>query len=298
MSKVAPAFAAFVAPAHERAELWRTALGFGLVVAAYLVAAFGVVSLYYFIGPRRSGGEALAEGQDPFALLLLLASFLSVWLALAGVVRRLHRRPFFTLFGAPSRLVRDFGFGMVGFTVVVGGLGALALPALPMLAPALPLSVWLLLLPLALLAVLVQTGAEELVFRAYLLQQLGARFPASPVAWAVVPALIFGFAHYGPGLSGVSGLWVVLVTTLFGLIAADLTARTGGIGLAWGMHFANNVLAILVISALPGFDGLALLRLSEPSARVLVGLILFDMVLLVLLWGGFRLVLRRRGFAR
>jgi DNA-directed RNA polymerase subunit RPC12/RpoP len=38
--------------------------------------------------------------------------------------------------------------------------------------------------------VLIQTGAEEVLFRGYLQQQLAARF-ASPIAWMVLPSAIF-----------------------------------------------------------------------------------------------------------
>ncbi len=50
-------------------------------------------------------------------------------------------------------------------------------------------------------ACLIQTGAEELVFRGYLQQQLAARF-ASPLIWMVLPALIFGAVHYDPATAG------------------------------------------------------------------------------------------------
>ncbi|WP_338153259.1 CPBP family intramembrane glutamic endopeptidase [Pseudophaeobacter leonis] len=57
---------------------------------------------------------------------------------------------------------------------------------------------WLGLLPLSLLAVLVQVSAEEVVFRGYLQQALAARFK-SPVIWLVAPSALFGLAHYMPG---------------------------------------------------------------------------------------------------
>jgi len=150
-------------------------------------------------------------------------------------------------------------------------------------------------LPLALLGLLIQTGAEEAVFRGYMQQQLAARF-ATPVAWMGVPALLFGLAHYAPGLGPVSPWLIVLVTGFFGVIAADLTARSGGIGLAWGIHFANNVIAVLVISAMAGLDGLALFRVSDPAggAMGLDVLLVADMALMALVWGLARLWLRGR----
>jgi uncharacterized protein len=43
----------------------------------------------------------------------------------------------------------------------------------------------------------------------------------------------------------------------FGLIAADLTARTGSIGAAWGFHFANNTMAITILATDGTITGLS-----------------------------------------
>jgi membrane protease YdiL (CAAX protease family) len=208
-------------------------------------------------------------------------------------VRLVHGRGWRSLFGHPPRVLADFGLGAAAMLGVGGGLGLLALPFLPGLEPALPGGQWLALLPLAVAALLIQTGAEELVFRGYLQQQLAARF-ARPLVWMLLPSALFGLAHYAPDQAGHSAWLVVAATGLFGLIAADLTARSGSLGLAWGLHFANNVLAILVISAMPGLDGLALFRLGEDAGALMVPLLGFDMALMVAVWGACRLWLRRR----
>jgi membrane protease YdiL (CAAX protease family) len=160
--------------------------------------------------------------------------------------------------------------------------------------PGLPLRAWLALLPLTLLGILVQTGAEELVFRGYLLQQLAARF-RSPLAWMVLPSILFGLVHYVPGMPGSTALILVLGATLFGLFAADLTAATGSIGAAWGFHFANNVLALAVLATDGTITGLALYLTpytadAEGAARLAL---LADYALLTAAWALCRLALRR-----
>ena len=45
---------------------------------------------------------------------------------------------------------------------------------------------------------------------------------------------------------------------LFGLAAADLTARSGSLGPALALHFANNVSALMLTSMQDHWDGLAL----------------------------------------
>lgn len=288
-----PAFAAYVAPARPRAELWRTVLGFGVILAVYLGLIAGAGIAARALGFGGAWMDRLAQGADPAAMLALLFTFLAGWAGVWVAVRGLHGRGWRSLFGHPPRVLADFALGLGAMLVVGGGLAALALPWLPPLEPALDWRLWLMVLPLALVGLLVQTGAEELVFRGYLQQQLAARF-ASPLAWMLVPSVLFGLAHHAPQANGAATWLVVAATALFGLIAADLTARSGNLGLAWGLHFANNLLALLVVSVLPQLDGLALFRLADRDPDLLAPLLALDMVLMVAVWAFCRFRLSRR----
>ncbi len=151
--------------------------------------------------------------------------------------------------------------------------------------PGLSFGTWILILPIALIAIAIQTGAEELLFRGYLQQQLAARF-ASPVVWAVLPALIFGLLHFDPASAG-GNVWLVVGSAaLFGLMAADLTARSGSIGAAWGFHLANNMFALTVIATQGTLTGFALYLtpydISDTEA--IRALIPVDLGLMVLTW--------------
>ena len=92
-----------------------------------------------------------------------------------------------------------------------------------------------------------QVTAEELLFRGYLQQQLAARF-RSPVIWLVLPSAAFGILHFDHGTFGNNAWLVVAATAVFGLIAGDVTARTGNIGAATGLHAANNFLALFLVA--------------------------------------------------
>jgi membrane protease YdiL (CAAX protease family) len=63
-------------------------------------------------------------------------------------------------------------------------------------------------LPLALVGVLIQTGAEEVLFRGYMQQQLAARF-SSPILWMVLPSAIFAALHYQPEIMG-DNTWLMM----------------------------------------------------------------------------------------
>jgi membrane protease YdiL (CAAX protease family) len=126
-------------------------------------------------------------------------------------------------------------------------------------------------------------------------QQLAARF-ASRWAWMVLPSVIFGLVHYAPAEMGGSVWLIVLATGAFGLIMADLTARSGSLGMAWGLHFANNCLAMLLFTTGEALDALALYRLpfSARDVDVMSGMVALDLLGFVLLWGICRFWLRGR----
>lgn len=293
-----PAFERFITPARAYPQLWRLVLGLVLIAGVYfswMALIGGLIWLLRGLDALEGGLMRLADGGDPLSLLVLLCTFAGMGLGAWLAARLLHRRGLGSLIGRPSAVLRDFVLGLIVMALIGGGLALVLLPFLPGLEPAIPLRLWLMFLPLALAGILLQTGAEELVFRGYLQQQLAARF-ASPLIWMGLPALLFGLAHHAPEAMGAMTWAVVAATGLFGLIAADLTARTGNLGLAWGVHFANNCVAILLISVMGGLDGLALFTMTEGAASegLLQGLILIDMVMLVLVWLACVLWLRRR----
>ncbi|WP_127107265.1 CPBP family intramembrane glutamic endopeptidase [Pararhodobacter zhoushanensis] len=295
---IPPSYEPLVAPARPRRQLWRTVLGLAIAIAIYVLwmVAMGAVLWAW------QGGDVfsvqlgqISTGSDPWSLILLLSTFLGGWVGLCVTMHLLHRRRLRSLLGRAPLVLRDFVTGVVAMAVIGGGMTLAIAPWLPPLALTPDLGVWLTFLPLALLGILIQTGAEELVFRGYVQSQLAARF-AQPLVYLIVPSLLFGMAHFNAEeLGGLA--WVVVASTaLFGLIASDLTQRTGALGLAWGLHFANNVLAILVISVMGGLDGLALLHLPEGAAgeELLRPLLYSDMILMVAVWAACRLWVRRR----
>ena len=170
----------------------------------------------------------------------------------------------------------------------------LTLPLSAPMVPNLDVATWAKWLPLALVLLVAQTGAEELFFRGYLQSQLAARFRHAAI-WLLVPAALFGLAHYLPGYAPTRATFLVLATALFGLIAGDLTARTGSIGAAWAFHFANNVAALLLVATKGSLTGLGLFVTNDPLAAQLAlpRLLVLDIVALVIVWLAIRRVLAR-----
>ena len=159
---------AFVAPARESAALWRFLLGLLVAVVAY--AALNTLffqTAYQLAGPDAAGLHGrLLQGATPLAMYLLLFSFGCMALAVAVTVRLVHRRRATSLLG-PVALLWP-GFRAVSLMLILLGLVLLVLPPWDMggpLTPNLGAGRWLMLLPLSLLAVLVQVSAEEILFR-------------------------------------------------------------------------------------------------------------------------------------
>jgi membrane protease YdiL (CAAX protease family) len=255
-----PAFDRFIAPAKARAELWRLALGLAVCGGAFAgLLAVAAAGYALWAGPAsfRATMQILSQGSTPVAMLAILASFLAMAAGPVLAVRLIHKRRSGTLIGPGARALRDFARG----TLAVAAVYAVALTIWNVAydwQPGLPPATWALFLVPALIGLAIQTGAEELLFRGYILQQLAARF-RSPVIWAFLPALAFGILHFDAGRMGASmAAWAVVATTLFGLMAADLTARTGSLGAAWGLHFGNNAFGILLLGTPGNLSGLAL----------------------------------------
>jgi membrane protease YdiL (CAAX protease family) len=268
------AFEAFVAPARLRPALWRLAAGAALAALAWLGAAAALLPL------------ASRLPADPGRAFLLgyLASFAGLALGTAAAARLLGRRSPATLLGPGGFRPRHFALGVA----VVALLASLAAPFVAWAAaPArqMPLATWAAWLPLVLPALLVQTAAEELAFRGLIMQGLAARF-RSPWIWLLLPALLFGLLHWNPVEFGANAWVVALAAAVIGLVLGDVTARTGNLSAAMGLHFANNVASLLFVSLpspLAGFS-LWVARLDPDDAAAVRPLLLADLAATLAAW--------------
>lgn len=83
-----------------------------------------------------------------------------------------------------------------------------------------------------------QAAAEEVLFRGYLMQALGS-LVAQPWFGVVVSSVVFALLH------GTQNLPLFLDRLAFGLLAAILVWRTGGIEAGIAAHVVNNIFAYL-----------------------------------------------------
>lgn len=250
-----------VAPARAYPQLWRLALGIVLAAGIFLVLSQVLFGTLFGMMPPETAqrvARGARDGQTAAGMLILLGQLGLLAVSAGLVCVMVHKRGPLTLIGPMGLATRQF--------VVVAMAMIILLFVVSILPPYdfggaveqnMPVGRWLLLLPFALLAVLIQSGAEEVFFRGYLQQQLAARFN-TPVIWLVVPALLFGLGHYYPASAGSNALTIAAWATVFGLLMADLTARSGTLGPAVAVHFFNNVSAMVLISTPDEMSGLAL----------------------------------------
>ena len=283
---------AFVEPARARSG-WLQVIG-TLVVTTVIIGAvmIGIFTAVETTMPERAP-EVLAGGT-PFGVMVFLVTFAGFHIGLWLALRMIHRRGYGTLFGPPGNRVRNFGYGVA----FAAGLVFIPFVFAPLDAVLFPgefspprfvgdISVWVVWLVPALIAVLIQTSAEEVLFRGYLLQQLAAR-ASSMWVWAVLPSAIFAVLHYNPGTFGVNTWFHIGNTLIIGVLLALVTMRTGNLGAAIGLHFANNAIGFLLFGIRGFEDGLALFvyEFDLKGSYVTYGLIVQTVVSVLgyLLW--------------
>lgn len=287
----------YIAAARTRAQLWRLVPAALVIIFFYLAPIVGV-STYLALTLGSDLAQALqarvVAGAFPGTMLIVLYSFSGLALGTMAAVRLVHRRGAGTLFGpSPRATARNFLAVLLPLAALNLLAAALALGD-SALKPGLSFIDFLGYLPFALPGILIQTGAEELLFRGYLQQQFAARF-RSPLIWMGIPSALFAAGHYLPEGYGDNALAIVLWAFLFGCLAADLTARTGNIGAALALHATNNASAMLIIGLDGNLDGLALWTadIDMTASGAFSLLLAADFLMLLSAWLLARIALRR-----
>ncbi|MCS7011490.1 MAG: CPBP family intramembrane metalloprotease [Anaerolineales bacterium] len=214
-------------------------------------------------------------------VIFMLAS----WTFLAGIwfaVRVLHGRPFLTLITPAHRVDwKRLGQGALLWFLLV----ALAAAVEALLYPGRyrltfePAS-FLLFLPLALVLIPIQTSAEELFFRAYLLQGFGRRIRN---LWILtfLSGFLFMLPHLLNPEAQESPLLMAFNYFAIGALLAYVTLRDGRLELALGIHAANNlftgIFANYVITVMPTPSLFTVQELDAvySTVSVLVAIVLF-----------------------
>lgn len=215
------------------------------VLGAFLVAVAFLVGTAMTVGAAGATEDEAALG--PTGLALSLASFGWLLLATLAVVAWMHGRPVGTLFAPPgqfrwSRVFAGAAVWLVLFTAATC-VEAVLFPGNVRRneqfgAEAALLAAGLLLIPL-------QTTAEEVFFRGYLLQA-SYRWTRKPLLLCALSGLLFLLPHLG-NIEASHGWAAWTQWAVMGAFLAALTLRTRSLDLAIGVHAANNLAAFLLV---------------------------------------------------
>lgn len=235
---------------------WRYLLGTILIIFLFLIVG-SIVAGILLVVPFANQGLSLSELTVQIEELLKTPS-LQVYLInnipfiffLLGIylsVRFLHQRRFFTLVGADAkiRLPRFFqGFGV--WFLILSILFVMACVLEPQnLEFAFKPSQWFILLACAVIVTPIQTTAEELFFRGYILQGLGL-ITKQPLLLMIINGVLFMVPHLGNPEVQRGFLWMALYYFAFGVFCTLLTLKDNRLELALGIHAANNLFHIFV----------------------------------------------------
>ncbi|SIO13537.1 type II CAAX endopeptidase family protein [Vannielia litorea] len=284
----------FAAPARATPDLWRIGAVLGLMfVAVMMLQQLVFILLAALGGPEAVEAVFTSDGTGAGRTLAALFSHGLFAVALAIALRAVHWRGFLSLFGPGAHAVGDF-FRVLYWLVPLYIAAAAFLPTSYDLIPnaAMPVNRWMLYLPLGLAAVAVQAGTEELFFRGYLTQQIAAGTRAGNWAWMAAPAILFALLHWTAS-AGDNAIWFCLWAFVFGLVAADLTARAGNLGPALALHIVNNGVALLGVTVPGPVAGLALYHTPfAADAGVIPGLMPAEFGVLLVGWLAARVAIR------
>ncbi|MFL2789425.1 MAG: lysostaphin resistance A-like protein [Paracoccaceae bacterium] len=231
------------------------------------------------------GNSALATGNSPAGMIYILSSFLGLMFALL-LVAKLHNRSFKSFFGSSCGFINYFAYSFL-YCVIYCSIFTVTITMITgnIVTQNLSVSNWSMYLIIALPLLFIQVTAEELFFRGYLVQQLATRYN-STLIWMVLPSIGFGLAHYDPQNYGKASLLIVGILTVYGMVAIDLTRRTGNIAAAIGIHLSNNIFTILILGNTSKFSGLSLFIVptfleNEENLKVIL---ISEFLFIILVW--------------
>ena len=189
-----------------------------------------------------------ANADLNLVLTLLLIPFAFVFLAVVFSIKYLFKRPVLTIFTARSK------FDWRRFFTAFGVWGAVLAIALGVgIAAGQPIdwnfnpSTFFLLLLISVFLIPIQTTAEELMFRGFLLQAFGKLFKKGWIS-LLLTGTLFGFLHWANPEVALIGNILLLYYIGTGVFLGLLTIWDDGMELSMGYHAVNNIFASVILT--------------------------------------------------
>jgi uncharacterized protein len=276
---------------------WRylSTIALSLVGANLIAAGFILVFilLYFFYGMLN--GFDLRFGvvnllSNPFFLIILVGmSYAFSFLIFYLCIRFIHKRSLLSVITIKSRV--NWGKIVKGAILWAVILAVFTVPSLIWSSGDYEFtfnpSSFLLLLVISLIAFPIQSSFEEVFFRGYLMQGIGL-LSKKPVIPLIITSVTFGLLHFFNGTEISSSIFIVLYTTILGLMLGIIVLGENGIETAVGVHIANNLfVALLFNSKDSGLGDLPSVFTSPPDnslSGILVIIIAALIMITILFW--------------
>jgi len=202
------------------------------------------------IAQMAKAGGAGARNLLSYGFELSVAGVASIavaliWLLIASRVQR--RAPLSFLTAAPRLRTGQFlgglaaGGVLVGFAVAVERFLSADHTVAPILTPGAAIDERAGYALMAAGFLFLAAAAEEILFRGWMIQQVGV-WTRNVAVMLAVNGVVFSFVHFDPDISG------FLIRCLMGAGWAWIAIRTGGIEFTTGAHLANNLLVSLFVA--------------------------------------------------
>ena len=237
-------------------DWWRFVLAVGLILFLWqIIGSLPSVLMVIWVladGDPQTGVSPTGQfvGVDPnlnFVLLMLASLFFMVGIFLA--VRFIHRRPFRTLITptrsiAWGRFFQGFGVWFV-LSTLMSIVEAFLYPG--RYGWTLNLQRYIPFIFLALILLPIQTSAEELFFRGYILQGVGLRLRNIWIL-STISGFLFMVPHFLNPEARLNYPLMGLYYFSIGAAMAYISLRDGRLELALGLHAANNLFSALFVN--------------------------------------------------
>lgn len=175
--------------------------------------------------------------------------FISLLIGLYISIRLLHQRQLITLVTPHQRIrwKRVFqGFGLYFALISISSILSMVISPSDYQLTFKPVQ-FLVFLPIALVLTPIQTSAEELFFRGYLMQGIGLKTRNSLIP-ILGSSLLFMLPHLlNPEAASNLPIMAILYFSL-GAFLAFITVKDNSLELAMGVHAANNLFVVLILN--------------------------------------------------
>lgn len=282
--------------AEGKNDGWRYLVGVIVSMGGYFLLSLPVLYIMT-VGIARLGitdpdkmattmTNPVALGIDPnLFLALLLIGYSGGMIGLFIAVKYIHQKSFTSIITAYERVRwKRVAIGAIAWFVF----SCICIWIAWIIDPAnftftFQLKPFLLTLLIGILFLPAQTWWEEFMMRGYLMQGIGV---VTKSAWLpiLITSLIFGLLHAGNPEVEAYGFWYSMpMYMLPGLLFAMISILDGGLELAMGFHFANNLFGtIAVTSDVSAIQASTVFRQVHPDTMIdMVSLLQYPLFLFI-----------------